>query len=625
MFSIKIREPIQEAILRGNGQYLKLMAKRFFALLVVLLIIGASSACLGEDRFESTYYLVDPRFSDLYDRLDGGDVLGPPISNKKFVAGTNQEKQYFEGAVMIFDPDHSPHYYLDPVGNDAGFSDLPDADPGNPTVRYLNGYIVPQEFSQFYDKMGGERWVGLPLTRARLNPDKDTIEQYFENMGFFRFTDDPPGTVYLMPYGLWKCAGECSKYPGLDNAGVSRTATEIVQSPFGEAISRFGTQFTGDAVTSAYRADDGKVEQVFVNVVLIEDQQSPLGVSLRPAASLLNIQLDNYQEQEQSTTDYFRMVDGKRGFYIPSYFMEFIDRYFGFELSGEPISRQEEIREGVFQQCFENYCLLYDALADPGNQVRLLPLGQKYKDAAQKQSVQPEPKPHSQDTRDIQLDIWEQLPQISSLESQQIGACIHDGEKPLPDVNAELILKVEGQAKKTYPFSATDSGGCSFLELDPIQAGNGTMVDYKVCFLGVREQDYCKKDSFLIWGNSESPIPEAPEISEPVPDQLENAIHLETWELYPQISSHETQEIGACAYQDDQPVENLEALLVIETPSAGVVSYQSTPTDGGGCSFFRLDPVNANNGETIPYQVCMTNKYGEHYCTRDSFLIWGNP
>jgi len=38
-----------------------------------------------------------------------------------------------------------------------------------------------------------------------------------------------------------------------------------------------------------------------------------------------------------------------------------------------------------------------------------------------------------------------------------------------------------------------------------------------------------------------------------------------------------------------------------------------------------LDPVNANNGETIPYQVCFTNKYGENFCERDSFLIWGNP
>ena len=594
-------------------------------MLVILFVIGVSSACLGKDRLDSTYYLVDPRFSDLYQRLDGGDVLGPPISNKKYVAGTNQEKQYFEGAVMVFDPDHSPHYYLDPVGIDAGFSDLPDTDPGNSGVRYLNGFIVPQEFSQFFDKMGGQRWVGLPLTRARFNPDKDTIEQYFENMGFFRFADDPPGTVYLMPYGLWKCAGECSKYPGLDNAGVSRTTTEVVQSPFGEAISRFGTQFTGDAITSAYRADDGRIEQIFVNVILIEDQESPLGVTLRPAASMLEIQPSSYQEQNESSSEYFRAVNGKKGYYIPSYFMDFIDRYFGFELSGEPISRLDEVREGVFQQCFENYCLLYDSLADQGNQVRLLPLGQKYKDAAHGQSAKPKSNPHPQNQRNIQLDIWEQLPQISSLENQQIGACIHDDGKPLSDIHVELIVNVENQGEKTYPFSATDSGGCSFLELEPIQAENGTTVDYSVCFFGIGEQDYCKKDSFLIWGNSENTLPEIPEVSEPVPDQAGDAVNLETWELYPQISSQESQEIGACVYKDDQPLENLEAQLFLETPHEGVVTYHSTPTDAGGCSFFRLDPVKAKNGETIPYQVCLTNKYGEHFCTRDSYLIWGNP
>ncbi|MCK4489821.1 MAG: hypothetical protein KAU23_06145, partial [Anaerolineales bacterium] len=190
------------------------MSNKFIRLIIIILIVGILSACTGNADNKSAYYLVDPRFSELYDRLQGDEILGPPISNKKYVAGSNLEKQYFEGAVLVYDPDNSPRYYLDPVGIDAGFSDLPNNDPENPAVRYINGYIIPPEFSRFYDEMGGERWVGLPLTRARLNPEKNTIEQYFETMGFFRFEDDPPGTVHLMPYGLWKCAGECAKYPG---------------------------------------------------------------------------------------------------------------------------------------------------------------------------------------------------------------------------------------------------------------------------------------------------------------------------------------------------------------------------------------------------------------------------
>ena len=65
--------------------------------------------------------------------------------------------------------------------------------------------------------------------------------------------------------------------------------------------------------------------------------------------------------------------------------------------------------------------------------------------------------------------------------------------------------------------------------------------------------------------------------------------------------------------------------LFVETPNSGVITYQGSSTDGGGCSFFMIEPVDAKNGETIPYQVCFTNLYGENTCKRDSFLIWGNP
>ncbi len=599
------------------------MPTKYFRLVLIILIVGVLSACSGTVRNQSAYYLIDPRFSELYERLQGEEVLGPPISNKKYVAGSNQEKQYFEGAVLVYDPDNSPRYYLDPVGIDAGFSDLPNNDPENPAVRYINGFIIPLEFSRFYEELGGERWVGLPLTRARLNPEKNTIEQYFENLGFFRFEDDPPGIVHLMPYGLWKCAGECSRYPGLENAGVSHSTGESIPSPFGEAIARLGTQFTGDAISAAFRSKDGRIEQIFQNVILVEDSSSPLGASLRPASSLLAIDQDVYQSKQENSPDYFREIESGSGFYIPTYFLDFINRYFGFEVSGEPISSQKEIREGVHQQCFENYCLLYDALADPGGQVRVLPLGQKYKDSYYQKAHQPEIE--TQRKRNIQLDIWEQFPQISSLENQQIGACIHDSGSPLENAQAVLTLTTLNERMLTYTFAPTDTGGCSFLELEPIQAQNGTPVDYQVCFQGIGGQDYCKKDSYLIWGNTDKVLTAVPTQDEPVDTSNTEEYLVDTWELSPQISSSEIQEIGACIHRDNIPQENMVSKLFVETPNSGVITYQGSSTDGGGCSFFMIEPVDAKNGETIPYQVCFTNLYGENTCKRDSFLIWGNP
>ena len=624
MISFKINQrSLKQSIIDQLSILKKNMLKKILKITLILFILGLFSACSGTKNFSSTYYLVDPRFSELYEHLKGETNLGPPISNKKYVAGTNLEKQYFEGVVMVFDPDTSPRYYLEQVGRDAGFSDLPNNPPENSQARYINGFVIPIEFGQFYDQLGGERWVGLPLTRARLNPEKNTIEQYFENMGFFKFADDPPGLVHLMPYGLWKCAGECARYPGLENTGFSTSTSEEIPSPFGEAIARFGTEFTGKTVSGAFRADDGTIEQIYQNVVLYQDSSSPLGVSLRPISTMLNQTEDQLQQRQQDALEYFRETTDGGGFYIPAYFMDYIDRFYGFVISGEPISSLSEIREGVSQQCFENYCLLFDALAAPDQQVRLLPQGQKYKDSFQQSAGQAKKQASVQ--RNIQLDIWEQLPQISSAESQQIGACIHESGNPLVNARASVTLSFDANGQNVYQFEPTDSGGCSFLKLDPILAENGTTVDYQVCFQGISDQEYCQKDSFLIWGNSVNALVIIPTEDQPGNNPEAGVVLVDTWELQPQISSSESQEIGACVHQDNQPLADLNARLLLETPSNGVVTYQASATDQGGCSFFLLDPVTETNGETIAYQVCFTNKYGENFCERDSFLIWGNP
>ena len=599
------------------------MPKKLIYISLIILLAGLLSACSGFATSSGGYYLVDPRFSDLYERLQGEEILGPPISSNKFQTGTNLEKQYFEGVVMVFDPQNSPRYYLEPVGIDAGFSDLPNNDPENPGVRFMNGFIIPADFAQFYDQMGGERWVGLPLTRARLNPDKNRIEQYFENMGFFRFEDDPPGAVYLMPYGLWKCAGECSQYPGVQNANIRASAVEEVESPFGEAIARLGTQFTGKKLSGAYQADDGKIEQIFQNVVLYQDQTTPLGVALRPVSTLLGQATGEVQIKGDQAQGYFREIGQGTGYYVPTYFMDFINRYFGFEVSGDPISALVEIREGVSQQCFENYCLLYDAKAESGQQVRILPQGQKYKESQSLNLKTPSQEPEI--IREVQLDIWEQLPQITSQENQQIGACIHEDGQPI--VNASAIAQVYTQetGRSIYSFEPTDSGGCSFLTLQPIEAPNGTAVDYQVCFQGLGSEEYCKKDSFLIWGNTEKELPATPVGLQSEGNQPEQDLTIDVWELYPQLSSSQNQEVGACAHLEGVAQENLETQLILETPNQGEIAYAGNPTDAGGCAFFALDPVDANNGETIPYQVCFWTKYGEKTCQEADFLIWGNP
>ena len=596
------------------------MKKELTACLSLVILIFLLSACSFEQRGQATYYVIDPRFDELYEQLQGREVLGPPISNKKFVAGTNLEKQYFESAVMVYDPDSSPRYYLEPIGYEAGFTDLPNVDPENPNVLYVNGYIIPLEFAKVYDELGGSRWVGKPLTRARKNPEKGTVEQYFENLGFFRFGDDPPGTVRLMPYGLWKCAGECSKYPNVKNASAQNRSMETQQSPFTEVLSRLGSTFTGGVLSEPYRAADRSVEQVFENVVLYQDRESPMGVSLRPVVTILGLEQDPYQEAGQDSMMYFREVKPGKGYYIPTYFIDFVSRYSGFELSGEPVTRLRTTEEGWTRQCFENYCLIYDQNA-PEPEVSLQPLGARYLE--QTGTSQPKPATAIQEQRNFVVDVWEQSQQISSLEEQQFGACIHEGDLAITGVSGALKLSTPRQGLITYQLPKTDQGGCSFLTVDPVQAKNGTTIDYQVCFQGVKDEPICKKDSFLIWGNAEGG-PSLEPTATPV-DPGNQGFVLDIWELSPQIPSHESQEVGACLHQGDQPRVNYAAELMVNTPEEGILLYKASPTDQGGCSFFKLEPIEARNGETIPYQVCFIDQRGEKTCQRDSFLIWGNP
>ena len=607
------------------------MSRKIRAFLLLGILIYGLTACSLDGQKASTYYIVDPRFEELYEQLNGEDILGPPISNKKFVANTRQEKQYFEGGVLVFDPDATPRIWLYPVGRDAGFSDIPNSDPENPSVKYLNGFIIPPEFAKIYDQLGGERWVGQPLTRARFNPEKNRVEQYFENLGFFRYENDPAGVVHSMPYGLWKCAGECAMYPGVENAAAGQSVSSADSALFGQTAAHFGVKFTGEVLSKPYLTDEGIKEQIYEHVVLVEDPSSPFGVRPRAISQDLDFSSDQFQKPRADAQDYFREVNGGKGYYIPAYFLNFIDRYAGFEFSGEPVSRKEEIREGVFRQCFENYCLLYDSLAPEGQRVKLEKLGKKYQ-AALQASV-PEPQQNEVTAQNLKLDIWEQSPQISSSETQQLGACVHQGDLPQVGLKPVLILSIPGQEAGTSQFQPTDNGGCSFLNLEPIQAENGATVDYQVCVQDSSGRDICQRDSFVIWGNQEEPKEEEKPsgfdqtaVTEQEFTQAEtHQAVLDLWELKPQISSQEYQEVGACIHQANQPQVGLQSSLKLSLPHSSDIIYHGTPSDRGGCTFFRLDPVTAKNGETIPYEVCFKSPNGESFCQQASFLIWGNP
>ncbi len=160
-----------------------------------------------ETGFQNEYYL-DPIFRSFYLFLGGEGVLGKVISDAKIVDGVTL--QYTENCLMVFDlsqPETS-RFQLSPLGRQLGFG-WKDGDPAT----------VGVPFRELYDHLGGQGFVGKPITGMFYNQEKNRYEQYFENLGFY-LGEDSGMVVHLLPYGAWMCGYDC-RVEGLSNAIVS--------------------------------------------------------------------------------------------------------------------------------------------------------------------------------------------------------------------------------------------------------------------------------------------------------------------------------------------------------------------------------------------------------------------
>lgn len=177
------------------------MLRKLQIILVFILSLNIT-ACLNTRSqsitpADSTAYDVDPVFRELYDFLGGKNILGEAISPAKEVDGV--VSQYTVTGLMIFDPyaPASRKFQFGALGKDFGII--------SPSASEL---VVAAPFQDFYDKLGGAAFVGLPLTGQVYNDEKKRSEQYFENLGFYQGLETD-GAVRLLPYGAWGCGDEC--------------------------------------------------------------------------------------------------------------------------------------------------------------------------------------------------------------------------------------------------------------------------------------------------------------------------------------------------------------------------------------------------------------------------------
>jgi hypothetical protein len=145
---------------------------------------------------DASFYAVDPTFRFFYSQLGGKEILGEVISPVREINGV--KSQYTVNGLMIYDP-HAADTRIFQLGAIGRHLDL-DIAPGEPQVA--------ASFLTLYKQLGGEDFVGKPLTPQHYNQSKSRFEQYFENLGFYQGTETG-GIPRLMPYGAWQCSSEC--------------------------------------------------------------------------------------------------------------------------------------------------------------------------------------------------------------------------------------------------------------------------------------------------------------------------------------------------------------------------------------------------------------------------------
>jgi hypothetical protein len=167
----------------------------FFGFLLLLTTVACGSKNTPAPDTES--FIVDPVFREFYNYMGGIDILGKVISPVREKDGVKY--QYMIAGQMVFDPKAEiiRHFQLGSLGKK--FVNIPSGDPGFP---------IEGPFRELYTKLGGEIFVGKPLTPAIYDEGRKRTEQYFENLGFYQ-GPETNGEVRLLPYGVWTCDADC--------------------------------------------------------------------------------------------------------------------------------------------------------------------------------------------------------------------------------------------------------------------------------------------------------------------------------------------------------------------------------------------------------------------------------
>ncbi len=442
-------------------------------LIFALITAGCQSAEISPNN-GGILYVIDNRFLSLYNVLGGEDILGPAISPIINIQGI--DFQFTTSALFEYNPTLpvGQQVKLSPIGSTMGIAEHFGVDREQSIAVYPG-------FLDLYSHLGGERFVGSPITNVIYNNEKSRLEQHFDNLGFYQSDSDASSRVQLLDYGVWMCANMC-EFSANENSEVILFSQ--VMQPFMERIHAFSPEIIGRPLTNPQIAPDGQIEQIFQNIVFTAAANNPSeNFHLRPLPSLLGIPIQSGISHE-----------------IPVVFVEYLESNFNLQFAGAAVTPLTRLSDYLYRQCFQNMCIDYFPFNSEGKKIKPVPLGYLYRDRhhrpAEIQTLEVQPRNQSSD-----ISVWEEHPLLPPNTSQIIGVQIQQDQIPIENIEPSLILRFPERISITFSMPPTNADGSTTLTLYPIDAPHGTVISYDVCVNLLNEVQTCQSDNFIIWGD----------------------------------------------------------------------------------------------------------------------------
>lgn len=514
-------------------------------------------------------FQVDPVFRAYYDYHGGEERLGKAISPPRKEGSATV--QFLETGKMVFDPNAPANrkFRMAPLGQELAVREPDTPPPTNPELHYLNGHTISPDFYPLYEKLGADM-VGLPLTEEKFNLIRKRHEQYFENLGFYRI--EGTTEVHLLAYGTRACGEKCSTGASLSQATID--IQSYIDPVFQGFVNQYGADLTGFALTDAYTSSDGKWEQILENVVLVADSRiNPQSVSLRPLSEKVHIMVEEPRIQSGDPQMNFYPVQGNKGYEIPLYFWNYIQKHGGVQVTGLPITHYALLLGQVYHQCFTYLCLTYDQSASEQARVRPEPLGYAYR------------------------VLYYKAPEEANATATGAPAT-EPGQQPYlaPGLTpTELSPSALGSEPSLQPTPL------SFPTAVPTGAAPGVLP-------GVP--------------------PLTTEIGAGQPTAVSGSQHeidMQVWERYLVVGQQQGQEISIWVVENDRSMVGVQAEVTVKMPDGSEQKYPMPLTNASGQASLLLPAIQAPNGTIVPFKACIAAVADTRFCIADFFVIWNTP